>query len=158
MRSTGIEICEDCIGLVGASLDKAPHPGLGVIDLATKEIFLCERCGTFWERQPLGWGSLPLDCQSSANGIARNGADIGDGLLAPRLLGRGVVATTEPAPETPIDALEKMGRETDAILVRSRALIMKLQRLLATARQLRAAQAALLKEREKNRQVRWAGG
>jgi len=45
--------------------------------------------------------------------------------------------------------LAKMSRETDVVLARSRALVKELEELLETGRQLRAAQAALLEQREK---------
>jgi prefoldin subunit 5 len=47
------------------------------------------------------------------------------------------------------DVLETMSRETDAILARSRQLVKELEELLETSRQLRAAQTALLEQRQK---------
>jgi hypothetical protein len=60
-----------------------------------------------------------------------------------------VVETTKPRPPPPEDALDRMSRETDAILARSRALVKELEELLETGRQLRVAQQALLEQRAK---------
>jgi len=61
-----------------------------------------------------------------------------------------VVETSKPIPPAE-DALEKMSRETDAVLARSRALVQELEELMETGRQLRAAQQALLEERLKKK-------
>jgi hypothetical protein len=60
-----------------------------------------------------------------------------------------VFETTKSRPPAPEDALDRMSRETDAILARSRALVKELEELLEAGRQLRAAQQALLEQREK---------
>jgi len=60
-----------------------------------------------------------------------------------------VVETKTPIPPAVDNALEQMSRETDVVLARSRALVKELEELLETGRQLRAAQAALLEQREK---------
>ena len=49
-----------------------------------------------------------------------------------------MVETSKPIPPAE-DALEKMSRETDAVLARSRALVNELEELMETGRQLRAA-------------------
>jgi hypothetical protein len=55
-------------------------------------------------------------------------------------------------PQDPVEAeLEKMRRETDAIVAKSAALIKEMEELLETGRQLRAAQAALIEQRKKNK-------
>jgi hypothetical protein len=62
-----------------------------------------------------------------------------------------VFETTKPRPAPPEDALDRMSRETDAILARSRALVKELEELLEAGRELRAAQQALLEQRAKTK-------
>ena len=62
------------------------------------------------------------------------------------------VVKTDPPTELNIqDGLDEMSRETDRILTRSAKLIAELEGLLETGRPLRAAQKALLEEREKSK-------
>jgi hypothetical protein len=49
------------------------------------------------------------------------------------------------------DELERMRRETDAILATSARLVKELEDLLETSRQLRAAQEALLEQRARHK-------
>jgi hypothetical protein len=52
--------CEDCIGLVGAARHAEPHKGLRVSRLnQDRLVFNCLKCGSVWERRPLGWATLP---------------------------------------------------------------------------------------------------
>ena len=62
-----------------------------------------------------------------------------------------MVETKKPIPPAVDDALEKMSRETNVVLARSRALVKELEELLETGRQLRAAQQALLEDRLKKK-------
>ena len=52
-----------------------------------------------------------------------------------------------------MDELEKMRRETDVILKKSAALIKEMDELMEAGRQLRAAQATLMEQREKNKKI-----
>ena len=52
-----------------------------------------------------------------------------------------------------IEELEEMRRETDVILKKSAALIKEMEDLMEAGRQLRAAQAALMDQREKNKKI-----
>jgi hypothetical protein len=61
-----------------------------------------------------------------------------------------VVKTTDKPPQTaeqPEDALDRMRRETDAILATTAKLVAELEILLEEGRQLRLAQAALMEQR-----------
>jgi hypothetical protein len=60
MQERVADTCEDCLGLVGAARLIEPHQGLRVTRLAEKMVFLCSQCGMFWERQTLGWASVPV--------------------------------------------------------------------------------------------------
>jgi pyrimidine operon attenuation protein/uracil phosphoribosyltransferase len=60
---------------------------------------------------------------------------------------------SEAAGET-VDKIEKMGQETDELLAQSARLIAQVDELLETGRQLRAAQAALLEQRRKNKRIK----
>jgi hypothetical protein len=62
-----------------------------------------------------------------------------------------MIETLKPVTELPTAELDRMQRETDAIVARSKKLIAELEELLETGRQLRAAQAALLEQRNKKR-------
>jgi hypothetical protein len=61
------------------------------------------------------------------------------------------VVVTKPDPHASDEAIETMARETDLVLARSRHLIKQVEELLETCRQLRAAQQALLEQRERNK-------
>ena len=52
-----------------------------------------------------------------------------------------------------MDELEKMRRETDVILKKSAALIKEMEDLMEAGRQLRAAQATLMEQREKKKKI-----
>jgi hypothetical protein len=62
-----------------------------------------------------------------------------------------VVENRKPAPPAAEDVLEAMQRETDTILAASAKLVREMEELIETSRQLRAAQAALLAQRRKNK-------
>jgi len=64
------------------------------------------------------------------------------------------MAGTLKTPPNPIETeLEKMQRETDVILKKSAALIEEMEELMESGRQLRAAQAALMEQRKKNKKI-----
>ena len=60
---------------------------------------------------------------------------------------------TLTTPLARMDELEKMRRETDVILKKSAALIKEMEELMEAGRQLRAAQATLVEQREKKKKI-----
>ena len=60
--------------------------------------------------------------------------------------------TRTKSPPDPIEMeLERMRRETDAIIERSAKLLKDMEELMETSRQLQATQAALIEQRKKNK-------
>ena len=59
MGERDTEVCEDCAELIDGSRNIEPHRNMRVIRLAHKMAFGCFKCGTGWERTPLGWEVLP---------------------------------------------------------------------------------------------------
>jgi hypothetical protein len=64
----------------------------------------------------------------------------------------GARQTKEPADSIETE-LERMQRETDAIIETSAKLIKEMEQLMESGRQLRAAQAALIEQRSKNKKT-----
>jgi len=60
---------------------------------------------------------------------------------------------TLKTPPASIEELEEMRRETDVILKKSAALIREMDELMEAGRQLRAAQATLMEQREKKKKI-----
>lgn len=65
-----------------------------------------------------------------------------------------LVKTQIPDPAETADAIEKMRQETDALLEQTARLIKEADELLETSRQHRAANAALMEERRKNKKAK----
>jgi hypothetical protein len=64
----------------------------------------------------------------------------------------GARQTKQPADSIETE-LERMQRETDAIIEMSAKLIKQMEELMECGRQLRAAQAALIEQRNKNKKA-----
>lgn len=51
------EPCFDCYGLVGASPDVSPHPGL-LAERQNAGSYICLKCGLLWQLGRFGWSRL----------------------------------------------------------------------------------------------------